>query len=99
MNEKFIKEWTEFHERLGANDVCGIARAAKMDCEQMKSFASGVRQVDDDLDGRQVAAAVQEHKRLDVYELSRQIEFHDDLWGDTNLQLGDISPYARRAAI
>ncbi len=99
MNEKFIKEWSEFHERLGANDICGIAKAAKMDCEQMKSLMSGVRQVDDDLDGSQVAAAVQEHRRVDVFEWGRQIEFHDDLWGDTGLPFVSTSPYSRRAAI
>ena len=60
MNENFIREWSEFHSRLGANDVCGIAKAAKMDCEQMKAMMSGVRQVDNDLDGSQVAAAVDE---------------------------------------
>ncbi|RPI89993.1 MAG: CocE/NonD family hydrolase [Chloroflexi bacterium] len=99
MNEKFIKEWSEFHELLGANDVCGIAKAAKMDCEQMKSLMSGVRQVDDDLDGEQVAAAVGGHKHVDVYEWGKQLEFHDDLWGDTGLQFVSTSPYARRAAI
>ncbi|MBN2116480.1 MAG: CocE/NonD family hydrolase [Anaerolineales bacterium] len=99
MNEKFIKEWAEFHSRLGANDVCGIAKAAKMDCEQMKSFMSGVRQVDDDLDGGQLAAAVASHKHADVYAAGLGIEFHDDLWGDTGLPFVSTSPYARRLAI
>lgn len=99
MNEKFIREWSEFHGRLGANDVCGIAKAAKMDCEQMKSLMSGVRQVDDDLDGGQVSAAVGEHRYVDVYEWGERLEFHDDLWGDTGLQFVSTSPYARRADI
>jgi putative CocE/NonD family hydrolase len=99
MNENFIREWSEFHERLGANDVCGIAKAAKMDCEQMKAMMSGVRQVDDDLDGSQVAAAVAGHKHMDVYEWGLRLEFHDDLWGDTGQQFVSTSPYTRRAAI
>ena len=99
MNENFIREWSEFHSRLGVNDVCGIAKAAKMDCEQMKSMMSGVRQVDDDLDGSQVAAAVDGHKHMDVYEWGLQLEFHDDLWGDTGRQFVSTSPYTRRAAI
>jgi putative CocE/NonD family hydrolase len=99
MNEKFIREWAEFHSRLGANDVCGIAKAAKMDCEQMKSMMSGVRQVDDDLDGSQVAAAVASHKHMDVYEWGQGLEFHDDLWGDTGLPFVSTSPYARQSAI
>jgi putative CocE/NonD family hydrolase len=99
MNEKFIREWSEFHELLGADDVCGIAKAAKMDCDQMKSFMSGVRQVDGDLDGEQVAAAVGGHRRVAVYEWGKRLEFRDDLWGDTGLQFVSTSPYARRAAI
>ena len=99
MNEKFIREWAEFHTKLGSNDVCGIAKAAKMDCEQMKSFMSGVRQVDDDPNGSQLAAAVSSHRHMDVYEWGLNLEFHDDLWGDTGLQFTETSPYARQAAI
>jgi hypothetical protein len=99
MNEDFIKEWAEFHSRLGANDVCGLAKAAKTDCDQMKALMSGVRQVDDDLDGSQLAAAIASHTHFDVYEAGLGIEFRDDVWGNTGLTLGDISPYARRSAI
>jgi putative CocE/NonD family hydrolase len=99
MNEVFIREWAEFHSRLGANDICGLAKAAKMDCEQMKSLMTGVRQVDDDPDGRQAAEAVDEHRHVDVYEWGLGLEFHDDLWGDTGLPFVSTSPYSRRAAI
>ncbi len=99
LNRGFLSEWGEFHHRLGQNDVCGLSKAAKMDCERMQYLMTGVRQVDDDLDGSQVAAAVASHKEIDVFDWSQQIEYRDDVFGESGLTLSDVSPYPRRAAI
>jgi putative CocE/NonD family hydrolase len=101
LNQRFLAEWGEFHRRLGANDVCGLSKAAKVDCEQMQYLMTGVRQVDGDVDGSQVAAAVADHKEneTDVFYWSQQIEYRDDAFGETGLTLSDVSPYTRRDAI
>ena len=99
MNQGFIQEWSEFHHLLGANDVCGIAKAAKMDCEQMKYMLTGVRRVDDDSEGSQLAAAAASHKQVDVLYWGQQMEYHDDPWEKTGMSLSGTSPYRRKTAI
>lgn len=65
----------------------------------MSSVMTGVRPVDADVDGSMLSAAVAEHTHIDVYQVAREIEFSDDTWGDTDLTLGDLSPYAHKTAI
>jgi hypothetical protein len=99
MNQGFLQQWGEFHHLLGANDVCGIAKAAKMDCEQMKYMLTGVRQVDEDGNGSQLAEAMASHKQTDVLYWAQQMEYRDDLWENTGISLTGTSPYWRKAAI
>jgi len=62
LNTGFMRGWNTFHNGLGANDVCALSTAAGVSCEQMKSLIHGVRPVDDDLDGLQLAEAVQGYR-------------------------------------
>ena len=98
-NQRFMQGWDEFHNRLGANDVCALATAAKMDCDQMRYMVSGVKPVDDDPNGEQLAQAVAGHSSHDLFAIGQAIEFRDDLYGQTDLTLSDVSPYTQREAI
>ncbi|MCP4538120.1 MAG: CocE/NonD family hydrolase [Chloroflexi bacterium] len=98
-NSGFMDGWRDFHNGLGANDVCVLETASGVDCEQMSYLMTGVRPVDTDADGRMLSDAVAEHTHIDVYQVAREIEFSDDVWSDTDLTLGDLSPYSYKTAI
>ncbi|MBN1890084.1 MAG: CocE/NonD family hydrolase [Thermoflexales bacterium] len=99
LNRGFMQEWNEFNRRLGANDVCALEEAAGQKCDNLKYMMVGVRPVDGDVDGAQLAAAVASHTQVDVFQIAQAIEYRDDLYGSTGKTLGDISPYGRQAAI
>lgn len=99
LNERFMRNWNEFHDRLGANDVCAFEAAAPVPCEQMKTLMEGVRPVDADLDGSLLEAAVAEHTHVDVFKIATEIEYRQDNWLGTGLTLGDVSPYRWREEI
>jgi len=98
-NRWFVAEWDEFTRRLDANDACGIAAIAEVECKQFLYVVKGIKPVDADADGSQLAAAVASRKPIDLAQIGQSIEYRDDRWGTTDWTLGDVSPYRSRAAI
>ena len=98
-NRWFCQAWDEFASRLDANDVCAIASAVEQECDQLKAVITGVRPVDNDTDGAQLAAAVADHKKVDLFEFAQRLEYRGDQWGSTDLTLSDVNPYSMRTAI
>ena len=98
-NQWFMEAWHEFTRRLDANDVCVLAEAVGEPCDNMEFVLAGVRHVDDDPEGRQLAAAMAGREAVDLSELALGIEYRDDEWGSTGLTLGDVSPFGVQAAI
>jgi putative CocE/NonD family hydrolase len=98
-NQGFMQEWGRFTRGLDANDVCTLETAAQTDCEQLQSVIAGVRRVDDDADGAQLAAALAERDNADVIQVMQAIEYRDDRWGATGKTISDISPCGQRTAI
>jgi putative CocE/NonD family hydrolase len=94
LNRGFMEGWSDFHNRLVMNDVCAFVAAAQVDCEQIKSMMKGVRPVDGDPDGVQLAASVAEHAHVDVHRIAREIEYRDDTWLSTGVTLGEVSPHS-----
>jgi predicted acyl esterase len=98
-NQGFVEGWRNFHNGLGANDICILEPISGVDCEQMGSLMTGVRPVDADADGSLLSAAVAEHTHVDVLQLAQKIDFSDNTWGDTGLTLSNLSPFAHKTAI
>ncbi|MFL7794285.1 MAG: CocE/NonD family hydrolase [Anaerolineae bacterium] len=98
-NQGFMQEWGRFTQGLDANDVCTLETAAQTECEQLQAVMAGVRDVDDDTDGTQLAAALAERDNADVFQAMQAIEYRDDPWGATGKTVTDISPCGQRTAI
>ncbi len=98
-NRWFVAEWDKFTRRLDVNDACAIADISGVDCTQFAYVLKGVRPVDADTEGAQLAAALNSHKPTNLAQIGQAIEYRDDRWGATNWTLGDVSPYRARAAI
>lgn len=98
-NQGFISAWSEFHNGLGKNDICALEAASGVECEDLKYIMTGVRKVDEDIDATMLSEAVRGHSHVDVYEISKSIEFSNDTWGTTDHTLSDLSPFARKNEI
>jgi putative CocE/NonD family hydrolase len=98
-NQVFMQEWGRFTQGLDANDVCTLETAAETECEQLQAVMAGVRRVDTDTDGTQLAAALAERDNADVFQMTQSIEYRDGRWGATGKTITDISPCGQRTAI
>jgi putative CocE/NonD family hydrolase len=98
-NQWFAKTWDNFTRRLDANDVCVFVEGTETACEQAQYLSTGVKPVDEDADGTQLAAALAGRSDANAYEISQSIEYRDDRWGDTERTLDDMSPFSTQAAI
>ena len=98
-NQKFFESWHTFTQRLDANDVCILAEIAGTTCDNLKSVITGVRLVDNDPDGTQLAAAIAGREAVNLVQVGQSIEYHDDEWGSTGKTYGDMSPYSAKTAI
>jgi putative CocE/NonD family hydrolase len=98
-NQWLLESWHEFTQRLDANDVCILAEAVGATCDNIKSVITGVRLVDNDPDGTQLATAIASREEVDLVQVGQSIEYYDDEWGSTGKTYGDVSPYSARTAI
>jgi uncharacterized protein len=98
-NQWFLESWQEFTQRLDANDVCVLAEAVGEPCDNLQQVIAGVRRVDDDRDGVQLAAAITGRAEVDLRQIGQEIEYRSDEWGATGKTLGDVSPYSHQTAI
>ena len=98
-NRWFLESWHDFTSGLDANDVCILAEFVGEPCDEIRYVMEGVRPVDDDTDGSQLAAAVASRVLPDLRSIGQNIEFSDDEWGTTGLTLGDVCPFSVQEAI
>lgn len=100
-HEDFIRAWSDFTQGLDAVDVCKAARTqSEVECSLVASRVRGPLRVDEDVDGKLLAQAVEEHRdNTEVYGALEQITYRDDNYGDHDETLADVAVYARAAAI
>lgn len=98
-NRWFLEQWDSFTRRLDANDVCALAEVSGVSCDEVQYAFTGVKPVDADPDGVQLAAAIQGRTSLDLAAIGEAIEYREDEWGASGQTLRDVSPYGQRAAI
>ena len=101
LNKGFMEAWSALNERLDANDLCGAFGVSGPACFLYKMFyATGIKPVDSDEDGSQLAEAVSEHRgNYDVYKAWRQITYHDDQLQPSGLRAEQFSPYGLKEPI
>lgn len=98
-NQWFLESWHQFTQKLDANDVCALAEAAGEPCSNIQQVIAGVRLVDDDRDGLQLAAAIAGRAPVNLSQIGQTLEYRDDEWGSTGKTLDDITPYSAQTAI
>lgn len=99
--QSFLYEWSNIIAALDRNDVCGAEEVKGWNCWKTRLLTPGVRPVDEDADGRQLAQMVGQHRNFDVAEAIRKVEFRDDpvATDEGTLRLADISPSGLRQKI
>jgi putative CocE/NonD family hydrolase len=99
--QSFLHEWSNIIAALDRNDVCGAEEVKGWNCWKTRLLTPGVRPVDEDADGRQLAQMVGQHRNFDVAEAIRKVEFRDDpvATDEGTLRLADISPSGLREKI
>lgn len=95
--ERQIQGWSEAVGAMDHNDVCGAQADTGWDCWRDRLLAPGVRRVDDDPGGRQLAELVSQHHNVNVAQAVTKVEFRDDRAGA--FTLSEISPSGLRANI
>jgi putative CocE/NonD family hydrolase len=98
-NQWFAKSWDSFTRRLDANDMCVFVEGTVTTCEQAQYLFTGVKRVDEDADGSQLAAAVAGRSDANVYEAAQAIEYRDDVWRGTERTMADMGSFSDKAAI
>lgn len=99
--QSFLHEWSDIISALDRNDVCVAEEVQGWNCWKTRMLTPGVRPVDQDADGKQLAQMVGQHRNLDVAEAIRKVEFRDDpvATDEGTLRLADISPSGLREKI
>jgi len=99
--QSFLNEWSSIIAALDRNDVCGAEEVKGWNCWKTRLLTPGVRPVDEDEDGRQLAQMVGQHRNIDVAEAIRKVEFRDDpvATDEGTIRLADISPSGLREKI
>lgn len=97
-NERFARVWSLGNKFMDSNDICGLQGLMGRDCGQTRQYATGVKPVDEDIDGTLLAAAVEQHKaNADPYEAAKSVDFSDDLFTAEKVPLSSFSPFAQKA--
>jgi uncharacterized protein len=94
---RLLLEWSDAVAAMDRNDVCGAEQVKGWRCWRDRLLTPGVRPVDADPHGKQLAEMVSQHHNLNVGEAVAKMEYRDDKVG--TFSMGDISPYGLRARI
>ncbi|MBX7256644.1 MAG: CocE/NonD family hydrolase [Candidatus Hydrogenedentes bacterium] len=100
LNDWFLRFWRDGARMLDTNDLVAVAKYRNKDYDMLKRVISGVKRVDEDPEGVQLAAAIKERSaNVDIYEAGRKLEFRDDPFGATGVAFDALSPCGLRSAI
>lgn len=101
-NEKFVQSWSGIINELDQSDVCVTRRLSALGCWWAGRSVRGVKRVDADSDGRQLAQILaQRHNQYPAGQL-QQIESQDDpipLRDGATTNFAELSVFGHRAQI
>jgi putative CocE/NonD family hydrolase len=99
-NEKFVQSWSAIIKELDQGDVCVTKGLSGLGCWWAGRTLRGVKRVDADSDGKQLAQILADrHNRYPTEQLS-QAEFRDDplpLPGGSSTTFAELSAFGHRA--
>jgi putative CocE/NonD family hydrolase len=98
-NQGFIKAWSALNHGLDRNDLCGAYDVTGVKCLLSKLDFTGIKPVDEDTGGHEIAAAVADRNNADVFQAAQGITYRDDVFGLSGQTIGDVSPYSLRTQI
>jgi uncharacterized protein len=98
-NTGFISIWGNGTAALDRNDICTLAETPGLMCIFNKWMVPGVKRVDDDQSGKQLANILRTRKSNNVLNGLSTVEYRDDPFKDGGgLSLASVSPFSKRAA-
>ena len=100
LNDWFLRFWRDGARMLDTNDLVAVAKYRNKDYDILKRVITGVKRVDEDPEGVQLAAAIQQRSaNVDIYEAGRKLEFRDDAFATTGIAFDKFSPSGLRKAL
>lgn len=101
-NNGFVTAWSDANKALDANDICTLVETSGVMCWLTKTWTSGVKRIDADIDGSQFAAILKSRKSATTLDVMAGQVYRDDVGKKAQgVNVSDISPYspARRALV
>jgi putative CocE/NonD family hydrolase len=102
-DQGLLQSWSDLIRRLDSSgDVCAANRLSRLHCWWAGRFLRGVKRVDADSDGKQLAQMLAQRHNRYPSELLSQAEFRDDplpLPGGSSTSLSEISAFGHRTQI
>jgi putative CocE/NonD family hydrolase len=92
-----LQTWSDVIAAMDRDDVCGAQEDKGWNCWKDRLMTPGVRPVDADRDGKQLADLVRQHHNVNVAQAIAEVEFRDDPIGAFKLE--QISPSGLRTQI
>ncbi len=99
LNSGFISTWGAATGAMDRNDVCALAETSGLKCMATKWVAAGVKPVDSDASGKQLAEILRTRKSNNVLNGLKGVEYRDDLFKDGGgVTLAEVSPFSKKEA-
>jgi uncharacterized protein len=102
-DQALLQSWSDLIRRLDASgDVCAVNGRSGLRCWWAGRFLRGVKRVDADSDGKQLAQMLAQRNNRYPTELLSQAEFRDDplpLLGGSSTTFSEISAFGHRTQI
>lgn len=102
-DQALLQSWSDLIRRLDSSgDVCAASELSSLRCWWAGRFLRGVKRVDADSDGKQLAQMLDQRNNRYPTELLSQAEFRDDplpLLGGSSTSLSEISAFGHRTQI
>jgi uncharacterized protein len=99
-NTGFLTVWGNATDAMDRNDICTVAQSTGLMCTFTKWMSLGVKPVDADASGKQLADILRTRKSNNVVNALTGVEYRDDPFKDGGgISLGDVSPFSKKEAV
>jgi uncharacterized protein len=99
-NTGFITIWGNATGAMDRNDICALAESSGLMCTFTKWMVAGVKPVDADTSGTQLAEILRTRKSNNVLNGLKGVEYRDDPFKDGGgISLADVSPFSKKEAV
>jgi uncharacterized protein len=99
LNEDFVRQWGTMNGALDRNDLCTLAGLTGFKCRALPLVMTGIKPVDDDVDGSQLAQLLASRKNYDVLAALQQLRSPRDTVPGSTSTLVSVSPSGLRSKL